>query len=77
MHLIFFSKCLYTVFETMATFLKNVSVMYLTLVEGGNGNVTLVLTDELGSRDYRDQSTSSASKRANAHWHVMIASSCL
>ncbi len=58
-----FQECIFTVFFKMLThsFLnydsisqnstQNVLVMYLTLVEGGNGDVTLVLTDELGSRE--------------------------
>ncbi len=33
------------------------------------------MTDELGSRQ-RDLSTSSVTKRANGHWHAIIASSC-
>ncbi len=33
------------------------------------------ITDELGSRQ-RDLSTSSVTKRANGHWHAIIASSC-
>ncbi len=33
------------------------------------------MTDELGSRQ-RDLSTSSITKRANGHWHAIIASSC-
>ncbi len=33
------------------------------------------MTDELGSRQ-RDLSTSSVTKWANGHWHVIIASSC-
>ncbi len=33
------------------------------------------MTDELGSRQ-RNLSTSSVTKRANGHWHAIIASSC-
>ncbi len=33
------------------------------------------MTDELGSRQ-RDLSTSSVTKRANGHWHAIIAFSC-
>ncbi len=33
------------------------------------------MTNELGSRQ-RDLSTSSVTKRANGHWHAIIASSC-
>ncbi len=48
--------------------------MELLFPEGGNGDVT---SDDRWNWDLaRDQSTSSVTKRANGHWHAIIASSC-
>ncbi len=55
---------------------ENVSVTYVTLVPWRRERRRHVgWPDELGSRQ-RDLSTSSVTKRANGHWHAIIASSC-
>ncbi len=56
--------------------LWNVSVTYVTLVPWRRERRRHVgWPTKLGSRQ-RDQSTSSVTKRANGHWHAIIASSC-
>ncbi len=56
--------------------LCNVSVTYVTLVHWRRERRRHVgWPTKLGSRQ-RDQSTSSVTKRANGHWHAIIASSC-
>ncbi len=56
--------------------MTNVSVTYVTLVPWRRERRRHVgWPTKLGSRQ-RDQSTSSVTKRANGHWHVIIASSC-
>ncbi len=55
---------------------ENVSVTYVTLVPWRRERRRHVgWPTKLGSRQ-RDQSTSSVTKRANGHWHAIIASSC-
>ncbi len=55
---------------------RNVSVTYVTLVPWRRERRRHVgWPTKLGSRQ-RDLSTSSATKRANGHWHAIIASSC-
>ncbi len=61
---------------TWAVEKKNVSVTYVTLVPWRRERRRHVgWPTKLGSRQ-RDQSTSSVTKRANGHWHAIIASSC-
>ncbi len=56
--------------------LQIVSVTYVTLVPWRRERRRHVgWPTKLGSRQ-RDQSTSSVTKRANGHWHAIIASSC-
>ncbi len=56
--------------------IENVSVTYVTLVPWRRERRRHVgWPTKLGSRQ-RDQSTSSVTKRANGHWHAIIASSC-
>ncbi len=55
---------------------RNVSVTYVTLVPWRREQRRHVgWPTKLGSRQ-RDLSTSSVTKRANGHWHAIIASSC-
>ncbi len=73
LHCTFFSD---SVEAQQASMTCNVSVTYVTLVPWRRERRRHVgWPTKLGSRQ-RDQSTSSVTKRANGHWHAIIASSC-
>ncbi len=55
--------------------IKNIYYLYISSSLSVGHSESRRMTDELGSRQ-RDLSTSSVTKRANGHWHAIIASSC-
>ncbi len=68
--------CMREYLQISALCVNNVSVTYVTLVPWRRERRRHVgWPTKLGSRQ-RDLSTSSVTKRANGHWHAIIASSC-